>query len=217
MSTRDLINAIQSGDSIAVQSAFEASMAQRVAARLDTMRQEVAQNMFKEQVEEIEEELNLEDYSLEEIEDFMMSEDFEQLDELKKSTLTSYVNKARNDKEDKTNMWTSVPAGATPELKKRANKAFHQTKQREKGMKLAQDKMSTAKVRATEETELGEAANKIGDNHLHVQEVKHEGKTKYKVHAVGKNFADGIKAGEHLSDTELDDFQEMGGKVKHVK
>ena len=68
--------------------------------------------------------------------------------------------------------------------------------------------------RVKEEVELEEA---VGDNHLHVQQVKHEGQTKYKVHAVGKNFADGIKVGEHLSDTELDDFSEMGGKIKHVK
>lgn len=126
MSTRDLIDAIQSGDSVAVQSAFEATMATRVAARLDTMRQEVAQNMFKE----------------------------------------------------------AAPA---------------------------------EQVSEEVEEQIDEADKKVGDNHLHVQEVKHEGKTKYKVHAVGKNFADGIKVGEHLSDTELDDFQEMGGKVKHVK
>jgi hypothetical protein len=37
---------------------------------------------------------SLEDFSLEEIEEFMMSEEFEQLDELSKSTLGSYVNKA---------------------------------------------------------------------------------------------------------------------------
>lgn len=129
MSTRDLIDAIQSGDSVAVQSAFEASMAQRVASRLDDMRQDVAQNMFKEAAS-----------------------------------------------------------------------------------------CSSKKMKAEEvDEELEEAAGKVGDNHLHVQEVKHEGKTKYKVHAVGKNFADGIKVGEHLSDSELDDFQDMGGKVKHVK
>jgi hypothetical protein len=40
------------------------------------------------------EEFTLEDYSVEELEDFMMSEDFEQLDELSKATLSSYVNKA---------------------------------------------------------------------------------------------------------------------------
>lgn len=40
---------------------------------------------------------------------------------------------------------------------------------------------------------------------------------KYKVHAVGKKFASGIKVGEHLTDTHLDDFSEMGGKIKMVK
>ena len=52
---------------------------------------------------------------------------------------------------------------------------------------------------------------------LHVKPVKTASGTKYQVHAVGKNFAGGIKKGEHLSDTELDDFSEMGGKIKHIK
>lgn len=43
------------------------------------------------------ESFELEDYSVEELEDFMMSEDFEQLDELSKKTLGSYVNKATSD------------------------------------------------------------------------------------------------------------------------
>lgn len=122
--TRELIDAIESGDSIAIESAFEASMASRIADRMDTMRQEVAQNMFKEAKVES-----------------TVAEEAEQVDE-------------------------------------------------------AAD------------------ASKVGANHLHVQ---HVGGGKYKVHAVGKNFADGIKVGEHLSDSELDDFQEMGGKVKNVK
>ena len=41
-----------------------------------------------------EEELNLEDFSLEELQDFMVSEDFQQLDELSKTTLGNYVKKA---------------------------------------------------------------------------------------------------------------------------
>ena len=41
--------------------------------------------------------MNLEDYSLEEIAEFILSEDFEQLDELTKKTLASYVNKATKD------------------------------------------------------------------------------------------------------------------------
>jgi hypothetical protein len=49
---------------------------------------------------------------------------------------------------------------------------------------------------------------------IHVSDV---GGGKYKVHAVGKNFSHGIKVGEHLTDTHLDDFSEMGGKIHHVK
>ena len=49
---------------------------------------------------------------------------------------------------------------------------------------------------------------------IHISDA---GGGKYKVHAVGKNFAHGIKVGEHLTDTHLDDFSEMGGKIKHVK
>ena len=43
------------------------------------------------------EEFDLSDYTLEELEDFMMSEDFEQLDEISKKTLASYVKKASAD------------------------------------------------------------------------------------------------------------------------
>jgi hypothetical protein len=42
-------------------------------------------------------ELTLEDYSIDELEDYMMSEEFDQLDELSKSTLGSYVKKAAAD------------------------------------------------------------------------------------------------------------------------
>lgn len=128
MSVRDLIDAIASGDSQATQQAFETEMMSRVSVRMDAMKQEVAQNMFKfDQVVEEEVEVQVEEVELDE---------------------------------------------------------------------------ATGQPKAPKE------------NELHVQ---HVGGGKYKVHAVGKNFSDGIKAGEHLSDTELDDFSEMGGKIKHVK
>ena len=125
MSTRDLIDAIASGDSVATQQVFENELATRIAVRMDTMRQDVAKNMFK-------------------VQESVVAEQVEDLEE------------------------------AAP----------------------------------------GAAPAKVHPNALHVQ---HVGGGKYKVHAVGKNFADGVKAGEHLSDSELDDFSEMGGKVKHVK
>lgn len=48
-------------------------------------------------VQNEETELTLEDYSLEELEDFILSEDFEQLDEVSKKTLKSYVKSAKQD------------------------------------------------------------------------------------------------------------------------
>lgn len=82
---------------------------------------------------------------------------------------------------------------------------------------LAEDYMSTVANYMRSELEEETQMKPIHPNALHVKPVKVDGQTKYKVHAVGKNFSDGIKVGEHLSDTELDDFSEMGGKVKHIK
>lgn len=54
---------------------------------------------------------------------------------------------------------------------------------------------------------------------LHVKRVpgqKKNGQEVYKVHAVGSKVT-GIKAGEHLNDTELDDATEAGHKVKMMR
>ena len=59
-----------------------------------------------------------------------------------------------------------------------------------------------------------EEMSKVHPMALHVKDA---GKGKYKVHAVGKHLADGIKVGEHLSDSELDDATEMGAKIKMIK
>ena len=49
MSTKDLVNAIVLGDAIEIENAFQATMAEKISARLDDMRVDVAQNMFKVQ------------------------------------------------------------------------------------------------------------------------------------------------------------------------
>lgn len=82
---------------------------------------------------------------------------------------------------------------------------------------LSADYISTVRDYMSSETNEENTMDKIHPDALHVKPVEVNGKTKYKVHAVGSNFSDGIKKGEHLSDTELDDFSEMGGKVKHMK
>lgn len=122
MSARDLIDAIDTGNSTGFQKHFEEQLAMRIAARLDERRKEVARQMFTAELGE-------------------------------------------------------AMAGAATPAKPAADKPVH-------------------------------------PNAIHVQ---HVGGGKYKVHAVGKNWSDGIKAGEHLNDSELDDFAEMGGKIKHMK
>jgi len=57
----------------------------------------------------------------------------------------------------------------------------------------------------------------VKDLHPKALHVKDMGQGKYKVHAVGKSLAGGIKVGEHLSDSELDDANEMGAKIKMIK
>lgn len=50
MSTRDLIDALVAGDSVAIDSTFETVMTQKVSAALDDLRVSVATNMFNPQV-----------------------------------------------------------------------------------------------------------------------------------------------------------------------
>lgn len=52
--TTDLINAMVSGNAIDTETAFSAAMAEKLSGKLDTLRQTVAQNMFKTPDEEIE-------------------------------------------------------------------------------------------------------------------------------------------------------------------
>lgn len=48
MSTRDLIDAIDAGESTSIETAFNDIMAAKVSEKLDSMRDDMAQNMFKE-------------------------------------------------------------------------------------------------------------------------------------------------------------------------
>lgn len=52
--TLDLINAIQSGDSIEIENNFNAIMAAKVSDKLDALRTEVSKNMFNDAQEESE-------------------------------------------------------------------------------------------------------------------------------------------------------------------
>lgn len=53
---KSLIDAISTGDSIGTEQSFNAAMAEKISAKLDTMRQDIAQTMFAtEEIESVEE------------------------------------------------------------------------------------------------------------------------------------------------------------------
>jgi hypothetical protein len=98
MSVKDLINAIASGSAIQTEQAFNQVMAEKISARLDDMRVEVAQNMFsegyKKKMKE-EESCDSEDEDEDKKED--MKEEVEELDEISKGTMGRYLAKAGAD------------------------------------------------------------------------------------------------------------------------
>jgi hypothetical protein len=189
--TINLVDAIISGRATDIETAFQEAITDKISIAMETRRTEIAQSMFKESAEQLDEisaekivkyseksnkeyndpstsdekkalrrkglmlgynkmkarakvpatseEFALEDYSLEELEDFMMSEDFEQLDELSKATLGSYVKKASGKLASHgTNLMGSV---GNFNIK---NAEYHGTKidKRQKGISKAVDKLS---------------------------------------------------------------------------
>ena len=96
MSTTQFIDELAAGNVSGAKDMLNDMLSARAFEALEGRKIEIAQNIFNgSQVQE--EQLNLEDYSLEELKEFMVSEEFEQLDELSKTTLGSYVNKASGD------------------------------------------------------------------------------------------------------------------------
>lgn len=130
-----------------------------------------------------------------------MKEDAQQVDEVSSDLLRRAKHKAYALSS------TADQAGKTKE----ADKRFSQ------GIRFQNREYDVSKKEGSRLSKYMAQREEVHPDGLHVKPTKVNGKPMYKVHAVGKNFADGIKKGEHLSDTELDDFAEMGGKIKHLK
>jgi hypothetical protein len=90
MEASQFIDELAAGNASTAKDILNDMLSARAFEALEGRKVEIAQNIFNgSQVQE--EQLNLEDYSLEELEEFMVSEDFEQLDELSKGTVRSYL------------------------------------------------------------------------------------------------------------------------------
>lgn len=109
------------------------------------------------------ESFDLSDFSIEELKDFMMSEDFDQLDELSKKTLGSYVKKASNDlyfkgqdaqyHTNKANTYQGVIAVDATRKKHNAlaGKATHKASNRDIGIERAVSRLAKEEVEQIDE------------------------------------------------------------------
>ena len=157
----------------------------------------------------------------------MKKEEAEQIDELSVDALERYKRKAgeqmkqntdatathdRVAKPGKEKVVAKRIAGRSLATHKQVQQMYKQMNKEEYGIEEAQRKEDV--IMKSFNQFIAEAATKVHPNAIHVSDA---GAGKYKVHAVGSEHADRIKVGEHLTDTELDDFSEMGGKIKNVK
>lgn len=120
MSVLDLVNAIHDGDSQGIEKYFEEEMTTRIAERLDDMRANVVKSMFNEDTEEgYDYDLTLEDY-----EDFMQTEEYEQLEENK---VPAGIKLFHHDKEGKESYSIHFSAQDAQREEKRRKKMGHKT------------------------------------------------------------------------------------------
>ena len=98
-STRNIIDYAFDGDGIKFREELYGSIHDRVSAHIDAKKKEVAQGLLgqNEEVEGLGED-SLDNFSLEEIEEFMQTEDYERLDETGKAKLVMYMTKAGADR-----------------------------------------------------------------------------------------------------------------------
>lgn len=123
----DLLKYISSKDFVSAKAVMESLLKEKIAASLEEKKLSVVDEMFNTK------ELTLEDYSLEELEAFVESEEYAQLDELSKSTLGSYIKKAgqhrvrltnkERDLEDKANAISTAKHGSDDDTYKALSQA----------------------------------------------------------------------------------------------
>lgn len=129
-------------------------------------------------------------------------EEVEELDEISSMAHAKYRDAARK------NIKQTMREPLSPNAAERINK-------RVKGLSTS-TALEYIKSKTKKGSNMAEAVHPMG-LHVSMTNQKKNGLPAYKVHAVGKHISDQIKVGEHLNDTELDDAQDAGIKVKHIK
>jgi hypothetical protein len=249
MSTKDLINAIASGDAQQIETTFESVMKDKISVALDAMRSSVAQNLFTEEIDLDEEKTpgvalskaynksfdgkkpgnarpetsltgaysktgkpggELKKKNVDEEIDL----DEEQLDELSKSTLGSYIKKS------KSNIIMHGSTLGTDINKRVKDKSAATMQKRAKGINKAVDKLT--------EEELDEAEEKVkyvsghGWGPGRVQVTTNKGRKLMVKHEINKDHSySGPQVGhkmadwEHMKEEIEEGYDSSGAYEKH--
>lgn len=107
MSVREIIQHSLEKNPLAMKEALEEEMKVRVAAAIEEKMLAAMSEAADEDDDDedddddddMDESLDLSDYTVEELEDFMVSEDFDQLDEISKEKMGQYIKRAHADKD----------------------------------------------------------------------------------------------------------------------
>lgn len=158
MDIKSFINNTAAGNAAIAKENLNDLLSARAFKALDERKTELAQNLFgSTKVQE--EELNLEDYSLEELQEFVETEEYEQLDEVSKKLLRSYLKGVKREDDPRIHGDSAGPANQMSD-KARSLGRTEQDKEdsRYEGQRLAKRKLGApgsipSKVMATEESE----------------------------------------------------------------
>ena len=98
MDIKSFIDNAAAGNAALAKESLNDLLSARAFEALDGRKTELAQNLFGSAKMQ-EEELNLEDYSLEELQEFVETEEYEQLNEVTKKLLRSYLKGVKRENE----------------------------------------------------------------------------------------------------------------------
>ena len=149
--------------------------AENLPKRVVTKGHEIAKKIkanesFDAELADLEIELFAESLSAEELSEFMMSEEFEQLDELSKSTLGSYVKKAGD---DYTKREVRIDRALSKDITADTKAAEKKQSNRKTGISKAVDKLTKEEVEDLDEVSKATMASYA--NKSHDQLMKHTG------------------------------------------
>lgn len=136
---------------------------------------------------------SLDDYSLEEIKDFMMSEEFEQLDELSKTTLKNYVKKSADDfpRHQRTADEIGKKSSWNEPMDKGQSKALDKVWNRKMGIHRAVDKLAKESIDEAK----AQPADHVGARELHLYGINssdHHKQAQYMIDNLKKKVKRGV-------------------------